>query len=81
MVLSYRDAPQLPPEHLGASIGNGTHSVRLRLGDEPIGELVQAASRWGELLDLWGELLDFRIVEASLDEVMSKVFSGGGSRS
>lgn len=74
VVLSYRDAPQLPPEHLGASIENGTHTVRLRLGDEPIGELVQAASRWGELLD-------FRIIEASLDEVMSKMFSGGGSRS
>jgi ABC-2 type transport system ATP-binding protein len=59
VMLNYRDAP---------------HSVRLRLGGEPIGELVQAASRWGELLD-------FRIVEASLDEVMSKVFSGGGSRS
>jgi ABC-2 type transport system ATP-binding protein len=73
VVLSYRDAPRLPPEHLGASTGNGPHSVRLRVGGEQIGELVQAASRWGELVD-------FRIVEASLDEVMSTVLSGGGSR-
>jgi viologen exporter family transport system ATP-binding protein len=74
VVLSYRDAPRLPPERLGASIGNGPHRVRLRLGGEPVGELVQAASRWGELLD-------FRVVEASLDEVMSKVFRDAGSRS
>jgi ABC-2 type transport system ATP-binding protein len=74
VVLNYRDAPRLPPGHFRASIENGPHSVRLRLGDEPIGELARAASRWGELLD-------FRVVEASLDEVMSKVFSGGGGHS
>lgn len=72
VVLNYRDVPQLPSELLPA-VEHGSHSVRLRLGDEPIAELLHAASRWGELLD-------FRIVEAGLDEVMSKVFSDGGNR-
>ncbi|MGP3967678.1 ABC transporter ATP-binding protein [Streptomyces sp. 6N223] len=74
VVLIYRDAPRLPPDILRASVENGAHSVRLRLGDEPIAALVQAATRWGELVDV-------RIVEAGLDEVMSKVFSDGGRRS
>ncbi|MEN3614216.1 ATP-binding cassette domain-containing protein [Plantactinospora sp. ZYX-F-223] len=74
VVLNYRERPQLPPEVALASVEADPHSVRLRLGDEPIGELVQTATRWGELVDL-------RIVEPGLDEVMSKMFSeSGGDR-
>jgi ABC-2 type transport system ATP-binding protein len=57
-VLTYRDA----------------RVERRPLGDEPIGELVQAAARSGELVD-------FRVVEPGLDEVMSKVFSESAVRS
>jgi ABC-2 type transport system ATP-binding protein len=73
VVLSYRDRPQLPPEAVLASVEANPHRVRLRLGDEPIGELVQTAARWGELVDL-------RIVEPGLDEVMSKMFRESGVR-
>jgi len=73
VVLSYRERPHLPPEVVQAAVESGPHSVRLRLGDEPIGELLRAATRWGELVD-------FRIVEPGLDEVMSKMFGEGGVR-
>ncbi|NYI04374.1 ABC transporter ATP-binding protein [Allostreptomyces psammosilenae] len=73
VVLTYRDAPRLPPDVLWASIENGARSVRLRLGNEPFAELVQTATRWGDLLDV-------RIVEAGLDEVMAKVFGDRGRR-
>ncbi|UED87174.1 ABC transporter ATP-binding protein [Streptomyces profundus] len=69
--LTYRDAPRIPMEVLRASVEIGTHRVRLRLDTEPVGMLVRAATRWGDLVDI-------RIIEAGLDEVMAKVFSGNG---
>jgi ABC-2 type transport system ATP-binding protein len=74
VVLTYRNAPQLPAGLRFAPVLVGSHDVRLRLGDGPIGALVQDASQWGELVD-------FRIVEPGLDEVMSKVFRENGVRS
>lgn len=73
VVLTYRDTPNLPPDVSRQSTKDGPRGIRLRLGDQPVPELVHAAARWGELVD-------FRIVEAGLDEVMSKVFSEGGER-
>jgi len=74
VVLTYRDAPQLPAELHLTAIEVGSQEVRLRLGDEPIGALVQEASRWGELVDV-------RVVEPGLDEVMAKVFRENGADS
>ncbi|KAB8163037.1 ATP-binding cassette domain-containing protein [Streptomyces sp. 3MP-14] len=73
VVFTYRDTPRLPPEILRASVESGAHSVRLRLGDQPVATLVQAATGWGDLADVG-------IVEPGLDEVMSKVFSESGRR-
>lgn len=73
VVLTYRDTPRLPPELAHDSTEDGALSVRLPLGDRPVPELVRIAARWGELVD-------FRVVEAGLDEVMSKVFSEDGVR-
>lgn len=67
VVLTYRNPPQLPELPRVTPVEVGEHDVRLRLGDEPIGALVQDASGWGELVD-------FQIVEPSLDQIMAKAF-------
>ena len=71
VVLTYRDAPHLPSDLAHHSREDGARDVRLRLGDRTVPELVRTAA-------LWGELVDFRVVDAGLDEVMSKVFSADG---
>jgi len=67
VVLTYRDTPLVPVERRLTPLEEGSHEVRVRVGEGPFGVLVQDASQWGELVD-------FRIVEPSLDEVMSTVF-------
>ena len=74
VVLTYRNAPLLPAGPGLVPVEVGSHDVRLRLGDEPIGALVQDASQWGELVDV-------RIVEPGLDDFMSKIFRENGVRS
>jgi len=74
VVLTYREPPRVPVERRPTPLEVGSHDVRLRVGQEPLGVLVQDASEWGELVD-------FRIVEPTLDEVMSQVFRDNSVRS